>query len=53
MVLVRNGDSLKHGDFMLIIVSWDSGNVDMSKATFGEVFFYDDSLAAHLYLGAW
>ena len=48
MVLVWNSDSLEHSDFMLIIVSWDSGNVDMSKATFGEVFFYDDPLATHL-----
>ena len=52
MVLVRDSDSLEHGNLMLIIVSWDSGNVDVSEATFGKVFFYDDPLAAHLDLGA-
>ena len=52
MVLIRDSDSLEYGDFMLIIVSWDSGNVDMSKATFGEVFFDYDPLAAYLNLGA-
>ena len=52
MVLIWDSDSLEHSDFMLIIVSWDSGNVDMSKAAFGEVFFYDDPLAAHLNLGS-
>ena len=35
MVLVRDSDSLEHGDLMLVIVSWDSGNVDVSEATFG------------------
>ena len=35
MVLVRDSHSLEHGDLMLVIVSWDSGNVDVSEATFG------------------
>jgi hypothetical protein len=51
MVLIWNSDSLEHSDLMLIIVSWDSGNVDVSKATFGKVFFYDDPLTTHLDLG--
>jgi hypothetical protein len=48
MVLVRYSDSLEHGDLMLIILSWDSGDVDVRKATFGQVLFYDDPLAADL-----
>jgi hypothetical protein len=52
MVLVRYSHSLEHGDFMLIVVSWDSGDVDVGKATFGEVLFYDDPLAADLDLGS-
>jgi hypothetical protein len=52
VILIRDSDSLQHSDFMLVVVSWDSGDVDVGKATFGEVFFYDDPLATDLDLGS-
>ena len=51
MVLVRDSHPLEHSDFMFIIFSRYPGDIDMGKATFGKVFFYDDPLTTHLDLG--
>jgi hypothetical protein len=48
VVLVRDGHSLKHGDLMLVVFSRNPGDIDVRKATFGEIFFDDNPLAADL-----